>query len=290
VKHYVSLTFDFDAFSSWIGTYKSTNASSLSRGEFGVEGMRRVLRLLDKHGLRTTFFVPGHTALAFPDSVRAAIGAGHEIGHHGFVHERITELTPEREHEVLKIGIDILSDLTGRRPIGYRSPSWEFTSHTIDYLLEEGFRYDSSLMASDYVPYWPRRGDSFTSDGPYVFGKPAEIVEMPVSWELDDMPHFSFVRGVNTGLKAPTQVREIWFEEFRYFCEEVAGGCWTLTMHPQIIGRGHRIRMLDELIAEMKQWDVVFAPLAEAADTWRSEQSAVPLPLDRDPASIHASR
>lgn len=275
MKHYVALTFDFDAFSSWIGTYKATNTSAISRGEFGVEGMRRVLALLEKHAIRTTFFVPGHTGLAFPDAVRAAIADGHEIAHHGYVHERITELTPAREHEVLRIGIDILGDLTGRRPIGYRSPSWEFTPQTIDLLLQEGFQYDSSLMASDYVPYWPRRGDSFSADGPYVFGTPAPLVELPVSWELDDMPHFSFVRGVNTGLKTPTQVHEIWFGEFRYFREEVAGGCWTLTMHPQIIGRGHRMRMLAELIAEMKQWDVTFAPLAEAAEAWRTEQAGV---------------
>jgi peptidoglycan-N-acetylglucosamine deacetylase len=280
VQHYVALTFDFDAFSSWIGTYKTTNASALSRGEFGVEGMRRVLRLLEKHGIPATFFVPGHSALAFPDSVRAAIAADHEIGHHGFVHERITELSPERELEVLKIGIDILSDLTGKRPVGYRSPSWEFTTSTLDFLLAENFTYDSSLMASDYVPYWPRQGDRFTSDGPYVFGTPAPIVELPVSWELDDMPHFSFLRGVNTGLKTPTQVLEIWYEEFRYFREETDGGCWTLTMHPQIIGRGHRVRMLDELVSRMKQTDVVFTTLARAANAWRSEQSATP-PGDR---------
>lgn len=276
MKHYVALSFDFDAFSSWIGTYKATNASMISRGEFGVEGMRRVLRMLEKHAIPATFFVPGHTALAFPEPVNAAISAGHEIAHHGYVHERVTELSPDRELEVLRIGIDILSDRTGKRPVGYRSPSWEFTAHTIDYLIAEGFRYDSSLMASDYVPYWPRRGDRFTSDGPYIFGSPSPIVELPVSWELDDMPHFSFVRGVNAGLKTPTQVREIWRDEFMYFRTEIPGGCWTLTMHPQIIGRGHRIRMLNELVAEMKQNDVIFATLADVAGAWRAEQGSEP--------------
>jgi peptidoglycan/xylan/chitin deacetylase (PgdA/CDA1 family) len=276
MKHHVALTFDFDAFTPWIMNYKYTNAAMLSRGEFAVEGMRRVLRMLERHDIPATFFIPGHTVLAFPDPVRAAIAAGHEIGHHGFVHERVTDLTPERELEVLHIGIDILGDLTGKRPVGYRSPSWEMTDHTIPYLLQEGFRYDSSLLANDYVPYWPRHGDTFTTTTPYVFGRPAPIVEMPISWELDDMPHFLFVRGVNPGLKPASAVHEIWLDEFMYFRTELPGGCWTLTTHPEIIGRGHRVKMLEELVVEMKQQDVVFSRLEDAAEAWRAEQTEVP--------------
>ena len=266
----VALTFDFDAMSLWIGSFKATNASMVSRGEFAVPATRRILDLLDRHGVPATFFVPGHTALAFPDAVRDVAAAGHEIGHHGFVHERVTELSPERELEVLRRGAEILEDVTGRRPVGYRSPSWEFSAATLELLVSEGFAYDSSLMASDFVPYRPRVGDSFGADGPYRFGTEAPLVEVPVSWALDDFPHFEYVPRALQQMKTPSQVHEIWWGEFDWFCREVDAGCYTLTMHPQVIGRGHRLDLLDRLVGEMRaRGGVGFARLSEVAEAWR---------------------
>jgi peptidoglycan/xylan/chitin deacetylase (PgdA/CDA1 family) len=271
--HQVALSFDVDALSLWIGSFKATNASMVSRGEFDVPATKRVLDMLRRHELAATFFVPGHTALAFPDLVREIAAEGHEIGHHGFVHERTTELSPERERDVLDRGLEILTSLLGDRPIGYRSPSWEFTEHTPDLLLQRAFLYDTSLMASDFEPYWVRSGDRFTADGPYEFGHEVPIVEMPVSWVLDDFPYFEFVRGVNQGLRPASDVLEIWGAEFGYFCDRLDGGCFTLTMHPQIIGRGHRMLMLEQFVEIVIDRGVPFVTLGTAAAAWKARRS-----------------
>jgi peptidoglycan/xylan/chitin deacetylase (PgdA/CDA1 family) len=274
----VALTFDFDGISPWIGSLGG-GVGSRSRGEFGRVGVGRILALLECHGIRATFFVPGHTALAFPDAVRAIAAAGHEIGHHGFVHEDVTTLSPEQERAVLERGIEILGETTGTRPVGYRSPSWELTESTMALLAGHGFLYDSSLMGSDFAPYWPRTGDEAPADGPFVFGPPVPVVEMPVSWMLDDFPHFEYLRGgrgPNT-MKPPSQVHEIWWREFEFFAEETDGGCFTLTMHPEVIGRGSRLRMLDELLAAMVATGAAtFEPLGDAARRWRDAQPTRP--------------
>lgn len=267
----VALTFDFDAMSLWIGTFKATNVSMVSRGEFAVPATRRILDLLDRHGVPATFFVPGHTALAYPDAVRDVVAAGHEVGHHGFVHERVTELSPDEEREVLLRGIEILEDVAGARPVGYRSPSWEWSAATLDLLSAEGFAYDSSLMGSDFVPYRPRQGDSFGPAEPYRFGTESSLVELPVSWALDDFPHFEYVPRALQQMKTPSQVHEIWWGEFDFFSREVEAGCYTLTMHPQVIGRGSRLAMLDRLVGEMRErGGVAFARLSEVAEAWRA--------------------
>jgi peptidoglycan/xylan/chitin deacetylase (PgdA/CDA1 family) len=268
----VLLTFDFDAMSVWIGTYGEQTPGPISRGEFGVVGVRRILETLGRHGVPATFFVPGHTALAFPHAVRAIDAAGHEIGHHGFVHERISTLSPAEERHVLERGTGILHDVTGKRPVGYRSPSGDFTSVTTQLLAELGFEYDSSLMGSDFAPYWVRSGDRFAPDEPYVFGQETEIVELPWSWLLDDWPNFEYVRGGvgPQSIKRPSDVFDLWMGEFEYFTKNVDDGCFTLIMHPQVIGRGSRIMMLDRLIGEMAKHDVVFCTAHDASLAARS--------------------
>ena len=271
----VALTFDFDAMSLWIGSYRQTDLGVVSRGEFAPTGVGRVLALLERHEVRATFFVPGHTALTYPDCVRAIVAGGHEVGHHGFVHERLSELSPDRELAVLKRGIEVLENVAGARPVGYRSPSWEMTAETVRLLTEHGFLYDSSLMGSDFHPYWLRSGDRLHAEEAYHFGAQVPVVEIPVSWLLDDFPHFEYVpRGAGpSAMKPPSQVYEIWWEEFDYFHSLQQGGCFTLTMHPEVIGRGSRLRMLDELVGAMRQRSGVrFAPLAEVAQAWRAAQ------------------
>jgi peptidoglycan/xylan/chitin deacetylase (PgdA/CDA1 family) len=274
----VCLTFDFDAISLWIGPFAATSPSMISRGEFGAVGCERILRLLDREGIAATFFVTGHTADTYPDLVRAIAADGHEIGHHGYLHENPLALeTPEREREVLLKGLDALDRAAGVRPLGYCSPSWDNSPWTVDLLLEEGFRYESSLMGDDYTPYWCRTGDVIQSDGPYLFGPEVDLVEMPVSWILDDFPHFEYVsiraRGIFApGLSAPSKVEEIWRDDFTFMRREVARGVFTLTMHPQVIGRGHRMLMLERLIDWMKEHPrTAFSTLGEAAEVFRRE-------------------
>jgi peptidoglycan-N-acetylglucosamine deacetylase len=280
----VCLTFDFDAISLWIGPFGATSPSMISRGEFGAVGARRILTLLDREGIPGTFFITGHTADTYPDIVRDIAAAGHEIGHHGYLHENPIALeTREREREVLLRGFDSLDRAAGVRPVGYRSPSWDTSPFTIDLLMEHGFRYDSSLMGDDFTPYWCRTGDVIDPDGPYRFGPTVDLVEMPVSWLLDDFPHFEYLvlrpGGLrNPGLSAGSKVEEIWGDEFAFMHREIAGGVFTLTMHPQVIGRGHRLLMLERLIATLRGYDgVQFTTLGAAADAFRT---ASPQPGD----------
>lgn len=273
----VCLTFDFDAISLWIGPMGATSPSMISRGEFGTVGVERILRLLARHGIAATFFVTGHTADTYPESVRAIVAAGHEIGHHGYLHENPVSLaSKEEERAILERGSAALSRITGQRPLGYRSPAWDNSPHTVDLLTEYGFRYESSLMGQDFTPYWCRTGDVIHRDGPYEFGPTVDLVEMPVSWILDDFPHFEYVRVANRvspGLSAPSKVEEIWRGEFDYCYRDVPGGIYTLTMHPQVIGRGHRMLLLERLIDYFKAHDDVhFTTLLTAAEEFRASQ------------------
>src|SRR5262245_33600216 len=121
----VALTFDFDSYSTWIGTFGATSPSMLSRGEFGPTGWGRLLALLKRYDAKGTFFTPGHTALAWPDHVREIVDGGHEIGHHGWVHENPITLTPEEERHVLERGLEALDKIAKVRPVGFRSPAWD---------------------------------------------------------------------------------------------------------------------------------------------------------------------
>jgi peptidoglycan/xylan/chitin deacetylase (PgdA/CDA1 family) len=270
----VLLTFDFDALSLWLGSMNARSPTAVSRGEFGVVGVERILRVLDRYGIPATFFVPGHTAETYSAVTRDIAAAGHEIGHHGYLHENPLGLeTREREREVLARGLASLDRIAGVRPIGYRSPTWDNSPHTVELLVEKGFEYESSLMGHDFKPYWCRVGDEHDPVGPYRFGPEIDLVELPVSWVLDDFPHFEYLRvgdRVYPGLSAPSKVEEIWRAEFDYMVREVSDGVFTLTMHPQVIGRGHRVLMLECLLDHMRsEIDVVFSLCHLAAAEFR---------------------
>ena len=266
----VCLSFDFDVISPWLFRGMTT-PTPMSRGEFGARvGVHRVLDLLQEHGIAATFYVPGHTCDTFPDQAQRIARAGHEFAHHGYCHEVPATLSRNEESEVLQKGIEAIRRVSGSRPVGYRSPSWDLSRHSLDLLLEAGFLYDSSLMADDFTPYLCRSGDQGDTTSLYRFGRPVDLVELPISWLLDDHPHFEWNAQRGSGHAAPSHVEEIWREEFEFMYEKVPGGIYTLTMHPQVIGRGHRIRMLDRLIQLMKSRPGVrFATMREMADEWR---------------------
>jgi peptidoglycan/xylan/chitin deacetylase (PgdA/CDA1 family) len=250
--HSICLTFDVDGMSSWIGSWKSNNPSMISRGEFDTIGLERILAMLDKHGARATFFVPGHTAWAWPDLIKGIVARGHEIGHHGWVHENPATLDIDGEREVMDRGFEALHWAAQERPIGYRSAAWDFSPNTIDLLIEYGLTYSSSCMANDFAPYYLRRGDRWSTTEPYEFGGLTDLVELPPCWHLDDFPPFEYVWAGNTGLMPASAVREIWQGDFDYMVGNCPGGVYVLTCHPQFIGRGYRIAMLDELVGYMK--------------------------------------
>lgn len=265
----VCLTFDFDAVALWLSNFKATSATPVSRGEYGANvGVPRLLALLDRAGVKGTFFVPAHTATSFPDTTRAIRDAGHEIALHGYVHETPLGLDRAEEARLLDVSIARLRSVLGAdfRPRGYRSPAWDLSADTIELLLERGLIYDSSMMADDFQPYRARSGDHVDDDG-FRAGRVSALIEMPVAWELDDFPYFAFLnKPLYPGLRAPSEVGAIWKGEFDYCHEEVQGGVFTLTTHPQFIGRGPRIRMLGDVIAHMQSRPGVrFSTLADAA-------------------------
>lgn len=272
----VCLTFDFDAVSVWLGTFKAKSPSAVSRGEFGAVAVPRILDLLRRFDAPSTWCTPGHTADTYPDLVRRVADGGHEIAHHGYCHENPTTLSLDQEKRVLDKGIAALRRITGQAPEGYRSPAWDLTEHSIDLLLERGFSYDSSLMGNDYSPYYCRTGDQPNTEGPYIFGDPVDLVEIPVTWSLDDFPPFEFVIGMNAGLTGVSQVEENWRGDFEYLYERIGSGVFCLTMHPQVIGRGHRMLMLERLMRTMAELPGVrFRTMADVARDWRA---ANPLP------------
>jgi peptidoglycan/xylan/chitin deacetylase (PgdA/CDA1 family) len=268
----VCLTFDFDAISLWLGPFNARSPSMISRGEFGVIGARRILDLLDRFDIRATWFVPGHTADTYPDIVAEVHARGHEIGHHGYCHENPIALDLDQEREVIEKGINALQRLTGERPRGYRSPSWDLSPHTIQLLLEYSFSYDSSMMGDDFHPYWCRHGDAFDLRSAYRFGEPVDLVEMPVTWGLDDFPAFEYVSlpaKLYPGLRSPDRVFEIWMGDFAYMRCHVPGGVFTLTMHPQVIGRGHRMLFLERIIKTMLAAEGRFVRMGDFVGQWR---------------------
>ncbi|MGO4568751.1 polysaccharide deacetylase [Rhizobium sp. 2YAF20] len=246
---------------------KQTTATPLSRGEFGaLVGLPRVLDLLSAKEVHATFFVPAHSAGAFPDVVQRIKEDGHEIALHGYCHETPVGLTREQEADLLHRSIQKMRSVLGNdfEPKGYRSPAWDLSPYSIEILEEHGILYDSSMMADDYRPYRARKGYSADEDH-YERGVASNVVELPVAWELDDFPHFVFLnKPMYLGLRTPNEVHELWKQEFD-FCHSLGDGVFTLTMHPQIIGRGPRIEMLGRLIDHMRAANVSFRRAAEAA-------------------------
>ena len=229
----VAFSFDFDAESVWIAE-NPANADRpgvLSQGRYAPRvAIPLILALLERQGLKATFFVPGVTAERYPNSVTRIVGAGHEVAAHGYTHTSPNDLSPTEEEETLVRSQRILEAL-GARVSGYRSPSWDFSNHTLGLLQKHGFEYSSNMM-DDIRPYRHQKTD---------------VVELPVQWLLDDAPHFWFNNDSWTKkISTPGEVREIWDAEFEGIYE--LGGAFILTLHPQIIGRPHRMKMLADFI------------------------------------------
>jgi peptidoglycan/xylan/chitin deacetylase (PgdA/CDA1 family) len=284
----VCLTFDVDGTSSWV---RSTSPAELSRGEFTVVAVPRVLDLLDRHNIKATFFVPGHTALAYPHTVHEIVDRGHEVGHHGWVHEELEGLDEGTQRDVFQRGLDALDRTVGVRPVGFRAPSNSYDNTSIDLVVENGFVYDSAFSASDFQPYYLRRGDRWNTEEPFIFGTTTEIVELPFAWHLDDWVQFEY-SAVTTALNSPRAVGEMWQAELDFAYRHERGGVFVLTMHPEVIGRASRITMLESLIEHASSLEGLrFARMDEYAAAWKSrwplaawlESSSPLVPQPHDP-------
>jgi peptidoglycan-N-acetylglucosamine deacetylase len=266
-QHIVCLTFDFDTMSGFIARGMTT-PTALSRGEFGARASRRILAFLQSRAIRTTWFVPGFTIESYPKECEAVVEGGHEIAHHSWAHIPPATMRREEEEADLIRANDAIARISGRKARGYRSPSWDLSDSTIDLLLAHGFVYDTSLMGDDYTPYWTRRGDIAELGKPYRFGEETELIEMPISWSLDDHPHFEFLRtpqGILASLQPARALMESWLDEFRYMKKEVDWGVLTYTMHPYVIGRGYRMLAMEDFVAKLSAEGAIFMTMEDAA-------------------------
>ena len=266
-RHIVCLTFDFDTQSGFIARGMTT-PTALSRGEFGLVGASRILELMRAHGIRTTWFVPGFTIESYPRACEAVVEAGHEIAHHSWAHVPPAQQSRAEEETDLVRANEAIARLTGQKARGYRSPSWDLSENTIDLLLTHGFKYDSSMMGGDYWPYRARRGDVAELGKPFKLGELTPLIEMPISWSLDDYPHFEFVRtptSILPGLQSARLVMENWLDEFRYMQKNVEWGVLTYTMHPYVIGRGYRMLALEDMVDRLVKEGATFMTMENAA-------------------------
>ena len=249
----VALSFDFDNETVSLRD-NNTSASVLSRGQYGSRaGLPRVLDLLRRHEIPASFFIPAVSALIYQEDVAEIVADGHEIGVHGWIHERNSLISGDVERELIERAIDTLTELTGTRPVGLRTPSWDYSPNTLQIVRDLGFLYDSSLMADD----WPYEI--------VANGEPTGVVELPVEWILDDAPYFGFSRySALRPHSTPDDVLSIWKAEFDMAHAE--GGMFLLTMHPHVIGHRSRIAMLERLIQHMDAaGDVWYATHEEVA-------------------------
>ncbi len=248
-----AFTFDLDAESLWMARGVAEPVA-LSQGRYGVlEGLPRILDLLRGSAIRASFFVPAWVAERYPEAVAAIAAAGHEVGSHGDVHERVTELDAAQEEKVLRRSLEVLARAAGRRPAGYRAPAWQLSERTLALVARHGFEYSSNMM-DRLTPYLH----------PPVEG--VSLVEIPVSWVLDDAPYFLFTG--QRSLQPPGPVLEGWMAEFDGIAE--AGGIATFTFHPQIIGRPSRLAGLRRLVDHVQRTPGVWVgALDEVARHWR---------------------
>lgn len=264
----VSLGMDFDAQAIWDGSFSLLSPAYMSRGEFGAEvAAGRILDLLDKYDLKITWFVPGHTADTFPDICKEILRRGHEIGHHGYVHENPTNLPYDQEKKVMEMGLESLAKIGAPKPTVYRSPYWDFSPNTLRILEEYGFKYDSSLMGNDLFPYYPRPVECH-SDSANIFGEPSKILELPVSWFLDDWPQTEYLTGGQEGQRPAKDIYDRWTSIFDYAHDKLDGACYMLTCHPQTTGRAYMIQMYEELIQYFMRKDAWFATASEVGDSF----------------------
>ncbi len=278
-RHIACLTFDHDNMSPYVARDQAT-PGMVARGDFGVIAIPRILALLAKYQVRGTFFTPGHTIASYPSCVEKVVEAGHEIGHHGWTHRVPATLSRDEEESELTRGIEAIHRATGRVPLGYRSPSWDLSPNSIELLLKHGFDYDSSLMGQDHDCYFARLPGEYPLLEPARQGAQTKLVEMPISWSLDDFPHFEFSRspaGVIPGLMNAGLVLENFVNDFAYMVKATDWGILTYTFHPHVIGRGHRMMMLEQLIQKLIGLGAEFMAMEDALEAWRARPVAQPM-------------
>jgi peptidoglycan/xylan/chitin deacetylase (PgdA/CDA1 family) len=231
----VALSFDSDHETNELRE-GGESIGKLSQGQYGNrQGVPRILEILRRHDVPASFYVPAVTALLYPEEQQRVVAEGHEVALHGWIHERNSVLPEAAERDLMLRSAEVLERITGRRPVGIRTPSWDFSPHTLALACEMGLLYDSSLMA-DVDCY------ELVLDG-----RATGLVELPVEWIRDDAVYFNMNRFA--GLRPHTPPSAV-FEIFRRELDAAfaEGGLFQLTMHPHISGYRSRVWILEELI------------------------------------------
>ena len=284
---FCSFGVDVDAVAGWLGSYGGEDSpDDISRGLFAGEvGSLRLVKLFERFGIKTTWFIPGHSIETFPEQMRAVVEAGHEVGIHGYSHENPIEMMPDQEEAVLDKCIDLVTKLSGRRPTGYVAPWWEFSPVSNELLLKKGIKYDHSLMHRDFEPYYVRVGDSWTKIDyakqpadwmkPLVRGQETDLIEIPASWHLDDLPPMMFIKKApnSHGFVNPRDIEQLWRDQFDWVYREYDYAVFPITIHPDISGRPQVLMMLERLYSHMvRHPGVRFVTMDEIADDFARRQ------------------
>ncbi|BCS17469.1 polysaccharide deacetylase family protein [Aspergillus puulaauensis] len=296
----ILLSVDFDAVSGFLGTGASpTNGlSDFSSGYFAAQvGVPRLLRLFQKHAISSsvTWFVPGHSMESFPHETQAIVDSGAEIGCHGYAHEGAPQLSEEQEKDVIEKCVQLATDLTGKKPLGWRAPLYQLREHTVKVLEEQGFLYDTSLTHHDSAPYFllsrttPKPID-FSPSVPasswmHPLPPPAPrtastLVEIPCNWYMEDMTPMQYLPAVanSHGFVSPDTIEQNWKARFEYLYHETIDGAtqdfvFPLVLHPDTSGMAHVIGMIDRVIEWLKGWDgVEFSTYGDCAKQWKGRQ------------------
>jgi peptidoglycan/xylan/chitin deacetylase (PgdA/CDA1 family) len=253
----------------------------------GEVGVPRLLQLLDRFGIKATWFIPGHSIETFPEQIKAVAAAGHEIGVHGYSHENPIAMTPEQEEVVLDRCIELITQLGGKRPTGYVAPWWEFSPVTSELLLKKGIKYDHSLMHQDFQPHYVRTGDTWTNidytKHPDEWMKPlvrgdnvTNLIEIPANWYLDDLPPMMFIKeSANShGFVSPRDLEQTWRDQFDWVYREYDSAIFPITIHPDVSGRPQVLMMLERFYSYITSHPGVrFVTFDEIADNFAAKSS-----------------
>jgi peptidoglycan/xylan/chitin deacetylase (PgdA/CDA1 family) len=234
----VALSFDVDNATTQLRS-GDLGSEVMTRGEYGaVDGLPRILRVLDRQNVAASFYIPAVSSLLHPNMVKDILAAKqkHEIGIHGWIHEDLPALNDQaKEQEMLNKAIETITQAIGHKPVGYRAPSWHFSQFTMVQLKAAGFLYDSSLMSSD---------DAYEI---LMDQQPTGVIELPIERIVDDFPYFGATNG---SLPSPELVESVFESEFDVAYNE--GGLFVLTMHPHLTGHRSRAAGLEKLIVHIK--------------------------------------
>src|SRR3954447_25579824 len=277
----VAYGIDVDAVGGWLGSYGGEDSpDDISRRVFAGEvGVPRLVELFRRHGLQQTFFWPGHSIETFPEQFEQCVAAGHEIGVHGYSHEKPIAMSREQETAILDKSLELIEGRTGTRPTGYVAPWWEFSNVSNELLLERGIKYDHSLMHNDFTPYYVRVGDSWTKIDyskkpqdwmvPLQRGAETDLIEIPANWYLDDLPPMMFIKKApnSHGFVNPHDIEQIWRDQFDWVYREMDYAVFPITIHPDVSGRPQVLMMLERLYHHIKSHPGVrFVTMNEMAD------------------------